>query len=129
MWHSCGRYRIADHFQGKDPAVRKLYQRFKAMVQRTGPVTVYAQKTRIVFQNRGRFASLQVRKKWLDVGLWLKRRREHSRLYKIEFYPPSDYVHRLRLSDPSELDRDLTSFIREACRVGRQDYDDRSRRI
>jgi len=122
LWHSCGRYRFADHFRGKDPAVRRLFQEFKKQVQNVGPATVYAQKTRIVFQTRGRFVSVIVRKKWLDVGLWLKRRRDHARLYKIEFYPPSDYVHRIRLAELSDIDRVLASFVREAYKVGRQEY-------
>jgi hypothetical protein len=129
MWQSCARYRIADHFRGKDPITRKLYQQFKGLVQRFGPVKVYAQKTRIVFQNRGRFAGVQVRRNRLEVGLWLKRRREHPRLYKIEFYPPSDYVHRIRISDLSEIDSELARFVREACKVGRQEYRERVRRI
>jgi hypothetical protein len=122
LWHSCGRYRLTDHFRDKDPAVRRLFQEFKKQVRNVGPATVYAQKTRIVFQTRGRFVSVVVRKKWLDVGLWLKRRRDHARLYKIEFYPPSDYVHRIRLAELSDIDRVLASFVREAYKVGRQEY-------
>jgi hypothetical protein len=122
LWHSCGRYHLTDHFREKDPAMRRLFQEFKKQVQNVGPATVYAQKTRIVFQTRGRFVSVVVRKKWLDVGLWLKRRRDHARLYKIEFYPPSDYVHRIRLAELSDIDRVLASFVREAYKVGRQEY-------
>ncbi len=122
MWHSCARYRLTDHFRGKDPTVRQLFREFRKQVLSVGPATVYAQKTRIVFQTRGRFAGVLVRKKWLDVGLWLKRRREHDRLYKIEFYPPSDYVHRIRLAELSDIDRVLASFVREAYKVGRQEY-------
>jgi len=129
MWHSCARYRLTDHFRGKDPIVRKLFRRLRVMVEQFGPVRVYAQKTRIVFQNRGRFVGVLVRKNRLDVGLWLKRRREHPRLYKIEFYPPSDYVHRIRLADISEIDGELAGFVKEAARVGRQDYRGSSRPV
>jgi hypothetical protein len=128
-WHPCARYRITDHFKGKDPALRKLFLRLKTLVRRFGPVTVYAQKTRIVFQTRGRFVGVQVRKNRLDVGLWLKRRREHPRLYRIEFYPPGDYVHRIRLAELEDLDSVLTSFVREAYKVGRQEYGERGGRI
>ena len=55
LWHSCIRLRLADHFRGKDPIVRQLFNRFRALV-RGGPVTVYAQKTWIVSQVRVRFA-------------------------------------------------------------------------
>lgn len=119
--HSCGQYRVADHFKGKDPIVRKLFRAFRTLVRTIGPATVYAQKTRIVFQTRARFAGVLVRRNRLDVGLWLKRRREHPRLYRIEFYPPSDYVHRIRLAQLAEMDRDLARFVREAYKVGRQE--------
>lgn len=129
MWHSCGRYRVADHFKGKDPIVRKLFQAFRALIRTIGPATVHAQKTRIVFQTRARFAGVLVRKNRLEVGLWLKRRREHPRLYRIEFYPPSDYVHRIRLAQLAEMDRDLVRFVREAYKVGRQEGPASERRV
>ena len=94
-----------------------------------GPATVYAQKTRIVFQTRARFAGVIVRKNRIEVGLWLKRRREHERLYRIEFYPPSDYVHRIRLAHLSEIDRGLASFVKEAYKVGRQEGPVNERRV
>ena len=31
MYHSCVRVRITDHFRGKDPLVRQLYQSFRQM--------------------------------------------------------------------------------------------------
>jgi hypothetical protein len=77
MWHSCGRYLLADHFDGKVPQVRKMFNRFRTMVKECGPVTIYPQKTRITCQVRVRFASDVARKRWLDVGLWLTRLVEH----------------------------------------------------
>ena len=121
MSHSCGRLRMADHFKGKNPAMRKVFRAFRELVRTIGPATVYAQKTRIVFQTRARFVSLIVRGNWIEIGLWLKQRREHPRLYRIEFYPPSDYVHRIRLASLSEIDRELARFVREAYKVGRQE--------
>ncbi len=129
MPHSCGRYRLNDHFKGKNPVARKLFQEFRALLRTVGPAKVYAQKTRIVFQTRARFASIIVRKNRLEVGLWLKRRREHPRLYRIEFYPPSDYVHRIRLARIDEIDRELSWFVREAYKVGRQEGPASERRI
>ena len=73
-----GRYRMTDHFKGKSPHVKKLFQEFRALVRTFGRATVYAQKTRIVFQTRARFAGVQVRKNRLDIGLWLKRQARAS---------------------------------------------------
>ena len=65
LWHSCGRYRLADHFKGKPPALRRTFDRFVRLAKACGPVTVYAQKTRIVLQARVRFAGAVVRSGWV----------------------------------------------------------------
>jgi hypothetical protein len=68
IWHSCGHYRLADHFAGK-PLLRKIFDRYVAVARTHGAVTVYAQKTRIVMQGRVRFAGAVVRKDWLDAAM------------------------------------------------------------
>jgi hypothetical protein len=108
------------HFRGKDVAVRGLYARFAAFVRRCGPVTVHAQKTRIVFQARARFVGVMPRRRWFDVTLWLKRRVESSRFSRIESLAGSDFIHHLRIERPSDLDRELAALLREAHAVGRQ---------
>lgn len=77
MWHSCGTYELSDHFRGKDPQVRELFDHLVEAVEGFGPVTVYAQKTRTVFQVRTRFASIVTRKSWLTPQIWLKRNVDH----------------------------------------------------
>jgi hypothetical protein len=122
MYHSCVRVKIADHFRGKDPLVRQLYRSYREMVRRCGPVTVYANKTGIVFQARVRFAGVTPKKHWLDGAFWLKRRVEHPRFYRIETIPPGDYIHRFRLKTLSDVDRKLAKFVREAYDVGCQKH-------
>jgi hypothetical protein len=46
MWHSCGRYDLESHFEGRDGQVRETFDRLVEAAQKCGPVTVYAQKTR-----------------------------------------------------------------------------------
>jgi hypothetical protein len=60
LWHSCGRYRLADHFKGKPRTLRQTFNRFVGLARASGPVTVYAQKTRSVIQARVRFAGAVV---------------------------------------------------------------------
>ncbi len=122
LWHSCTRYRIADHFKGKDPIVRQLYKHYVAIVRGFGPVTVFAQKTRIVFQARVRFAGAVVRKHWLEGGLWLKRRAEHPLFHRIEKIPPHNYIYTFRLTKPEDLDEELVALLREAYAVGQQEH-------
>ncbi len=55
------------------------FRRWVDIARSCGPVTVYAQKTRIVIQARVRFAGAVVRQQWLDAALWLNGRRDRFR--------------------------------------------------
>jgi hypothetical protein len=121
LWHSCGRYSLADHFRGKPAALHAAFRRWAAVARRCGPVTVYAQKTRIVIQARVRFAGAVVRRDWLDAGLWLKRRVDHPRLHHIEDLGRLGYGVHFRLTTPRDVDSRLAALVREAyaAAVGR----------
>jgi hypothetical protein len=118
LWHSCGRFRLADHFRGKPLALRQAFDRYVAAARRNGPVTVYAQKTRIVLQRRVRFAGAVVRKDWLDATMWLKRPVTHLRLVRTESFGHIGYVHHFRLCDPKDVDSSLVRLLAEAYVVG-----------
>jgi hypothetical protein len=121
LWHSCGRYRLADHFDGKPVLLRKTFDRYVAAARTHGRVTVYAQKTRIVLQRRVRFAGVVVRKNWLDASMWLRRRVEHPRLIRTESFGQLGFGHHFRLSDPGDIDQAMIELLGEAYEVGRQD--------
>ena len=120
LWHSCGRYRLADHFGGKPTHLRKTFDAYVAAARRHGPVTVYAQKTRIVMQGRVRFAGAVVRKEWLDATMWLKRPVDHPLLVRTESFGRLGYVHHFRLCQPGDVDSSLVRLLGEAYVVGQQ---------
>jgi hypothetical protein len=118
IWHSCSHHRLAEHFAGQ-PALRRLFARYAALVRRNGPVTIIPQKTRIVFQGRVRFAGAIVRKGWIEGGMWLRRRVADPRFHRIETYSRSDFGHYFRLARPADLDAQLARYLAEAYAVGR----------
>ena len=122
LWHACGRYSLADHFEDSDPKVRELFDRFTAMVEACGPVTIYAEQTRIVCQVRVRFAGVVPRRRDLDIGVWLTRPVQHARLRRTELIPPSTFVHHFRFKRPAELDDAFMAIVREGYAVGRQHH-------
>ena len=99
---------------GRPAGLREAFQRFVKAARRCGPVTVYAQKTRIVLQHRVRFAGVVVRKNFLDAGLWLKRRVDHPRLRKVESFGILGYGLHFRVERPGDIDRAMVQLIREA---------------
>ncbi len=119
-YHSCGDFEIAAHFAGKTPATRALFDQLVAAVKEFGPVTVYAQKSRIVFQARTRFAAVMVRRRWLVGHIWLKRPAQHPLIYRLERYTYRDYGHVFRLTRPEELDAPFLALLHEAYVMGSQ---------
>ena len=121
LWHSCGQYRLADHFKGKPALRRETFERYVEAARSYGPVTVYAQKTRIVMHGRVRFAGAVVRKNWLDAGMWLRRRVAHPRLVRTESFGDLGFGHHFRLYNPEDVDEALVKLLGEAYVVGQQD--------
>ncbi|HEV8265702.1 MAG TPA: DUF5655 domain-containing protein [Gemmatimonadales bacterium] len=120
LWHSCVRVRIGDHFKDKDPLVRRVFDELQRVVRACGRTTVYAQKTRIVFMVRVRFAGAIVRRRWLDAGLWLKRRVQHPRLIRVEDFGRLGYGLTFRFTSPEQLDRSFRALVKEAYAIGCQ---------
>ena len=120
MWHSCGQFRIEEHFRGKDPAVRELYDLLFATLNEFGPVTAYALKTRIVFQAATQFAAAMPRRHWLEGYLWLRRRAAHPLIRRVEMQVFRDYGHIFRLTSPTDLDDDLVALLHEGYMLARQ---------
>jgi hypothetical protein len=126
MSHSCGRYSIAEHFAGKPSATRRLFGELVSLVERVGPATCYAEKTRIVFQTRGRFLAVVPRRHWLACHVWLKRRVPDARFHRIDSLAERDFVHHFRITATRDLDADLLRHIRESYSVGSQEQLGRS---
>jgi hypothetical protein len=119
--HACGRYALEDHFAGKPPHVRDIYEAFLAMLEEIGPVTVLPEKTRIAFQTRMSFAQLTVRRHRVLGHFVLARRVEDPVFAKVETFSPRNHVHHFRLDSPRDVEP-LRGFAREAYAVGRQEH-------
>jgi len=121
LTHSCVRVPLGEHFKSKPPVRRRTFDRWLATARACGPVTCYAQKTRIVIQARVRFAGPIVRNSYLDAGLWLRTRETHPRLRIVEDFGRLGYVHHFRLESPDDIDDALRDLMRKAYRVGKQE--------
>ena len=101
----------------KAPRLRLVFRAWLAAARAAGPVTAYAQKTRIVIQQRVRFAGAVVYKEWLDATLWLKRKATHRYLHRVEDFGRLGYGLHFRLDRPEQIDRSLRALVREAYRT------------
>lgn len=122
MWHSCSNYPLEYHFEGREPRVRLIFDRFLEVIETCGRVEVIPQKTRIAIQARVRFAGCVVRNKWLLADLWLTRRVSHARLQRVDKFGHRSYGHRFRLDAPTDIDADFKALVKEAYSVGLREH-------
>jgi hypothetical protein len=119
--HSCGRVSVEKHLAGKSEHVSGLYRRFVELVEECGPIFIVPAKTRIGFQARMIFASVnRFTERGFVAHVVLARRLEHPRFTRIESLSPRNHVHHFRIQEMEELDADVASWLREAYDVGRQ---------
>ncbi|MBI5709283.1 MAG: DUF1905 domain-containing protein [Candidatus Eisenbacteria bacterium] len=118
MYHSCTHHTLEEPFAGKPAAIRRLFDRFRAMVETCGPVKLLPYPDRVGFMVRVRFAAAVPRTRWLDIGFWLPRRIEHPRFHRIQTIYPHAHVHLVRITGPRQLDARVRTWLREAYAVG-----------
>ena len=120
QFHFCSNRGLDEHFAGRDPAVVATFERLLASAEKSGPVTVVPEKTRVAFQVRMSFAAFTLRKRSIDGHVVLARRLESPRFRRIDVISPRNQVHVFRLQDPSEVDTEVEQWLREAYSVGEQ---------
>jgi hypothetical protein len=122
MWHSCVRVSVRDHLRGRPREVVAIYRELGRVVRSFGPgVRTVSSKTRTGWMARVRFAGVEFRRDHLVLSFWLKREITRARLRRA-YYGRSDWVYSLPVRSPSEIDEELTDWLREAYLVGRQEW-------
>ena len=113
MWHSCVRLGLGELF-GERVKARRLFDAYLRFARRVGPFEVVPQKTGIVFVAKTRFAGVQrIGNEHLMIGFGLPRQITSARIEKVE-HILRWYVHRIRLTDPAQLDDELLDWLKES---------------
>ena len=121
--HSCGRFTVGEFLEGRSPEAAQLYNRFAAAIAELGDVSTAPAKTRVGFQVRMIFASVnRLNDDGLAAHVVLARRLEHPRFTKIESISPRNHVHHFLIQHAREIDTEVKSWLREAHAVGKQEH-------
>lgn len=97
------------------PRARALYDRFEALIARCGEYHVAPAKTRIAFLGRVRFASItSLSEDGISCGFALDAPLSSPRFVKVEEVVPGWWSHRLRVTDPDQLDAQLQRWLRKS---------------
>jgi hypothetical protein len=121
MSHSCGAHTVDQFMEGKGPQAWAFWERLQELVGRCGPYTIVANKTRLEFMVRVRFAGMDaVSERGMSISFWLKEQIESPRFRKVAHYGGRDWVYYLRLSALEDLDEEIQAWLCRSYEVGCQ---------
>jgi len=123
LWHSCGRHTYDALFARSEPHVRRIFARLARLARACGPVRVYPQQTRVVFQARIRFAGGSPRRNLLLAHFLLPPAAMSPRFRDVLEGVSRHYkVCYVALTSERDVDAEVARWMRRAYRFGRQDH-------
>ena len=118
MWHSCSTATVAQFLRRAGERERALYRGFERMIAACGPYHVSPAKTRIAFLARVRFAGVgAIGPRGMTITFALPRPLRSVRFAKVWEIVPGWWAHRLLVTAPRQLDRELQGWLRESYRL------------
>lgn len=107
-------YSVSDHFVNKEPAVRGLYDQLISLLRSFGPVEEDPKKTSIHLNRKSALAGVEVRKNYLLLNIKSDHQIKSPRVEKAEQISAKRFHHKIRISSPQDLDKELKSWLQEA---------------
>src|SRR5205809_7791249 len=107
-------FTIKSHFEGKDPAVRQIYDRLLKAAGKFGPVVEEPKKTSIHLVNRTAFAGVATRKSAIILTIKSDRKLSSPRVHKSEQTSASRFHHEVKLASPADVDSELVKWLKDA---------------
>jgi hypothetical protein len=100
------------------PKARELYGRFEGMIRACGDYHIAPAKSRIAFLGLVRFAGItSISEKGMTCSFSLPYRLQSERFVKVEEVAPGWWVHRLRVTEARQLDRQVQRWLRDSYRL------------
>jgi len=110
-------FTVSQHFEGKDPVVKSIYERLLAETRKFGPVTEEPKKTSIHLVNKSAFAGIRAQKAALLLNLKSVAPIKDPRFPKSEKVSASRYHQEVKLSSPTDVDASLIGWLKEAYSI------------
>lgn len=107
-------FTIKSHFEGKDPAVRKIYDRLLKAAEKFGPIKQEAKKTSIHLVCKTAFAGVATRKTAVVLTIKSDRKLSSPRIHKSEQTSAQRFHHEVKLTTPVEVDAEVVQWLKAA---------------
>ena len=116
QWHSCQVKNLEEHFRGRDPILREIFDELVASLRKLGPLKVDPVKTSINLVARNHIGAVTVRGTFLRLGFLADRRIADSRIVHIERLGDEKFGHSVILESVEDLDDVVMGWLAAAYR-------------
>jgi len=104
----------AQHLEGKDPVVGKIYNKLVKKLHRFGQLKVEPKKTSIHLANRFGFAGVYTRQNYINLEIHLDYRLKSGRVSKVDQASTNRFHHTVKLTGEDDVDAELMAWLKEA---------------
>ena len=105
---------VAQHFQGKSPAVKATYEAILAAARKLGPFVEDPKKTSIHLNRKSAFVGVATRKDALILTVKSAKALDGQRVVKSEQVSTSRWHVEVRLASPKDVDAKLRAWLAAA---------------
>jgi len=107
-------FTVSQHFEGKDPVVKSIYERLLKETHKLGQVIEEPKKTSIHLVNKSAFAGVATQKAALVLNIKSSAPIKDARIRKSEQLSASRFHQEVRLTSPDDVDPVLVSWLKAA---------------
>lgn len=105
---------VDNHFAGKPPGVREIYERLLAVLEEIGPVQEDPKKASIHLVHGSALAGVEVRREYLLLNLKADHRIVSPRIRRTEQLSARRFHYKVKLSSPQDVDAELRQWLKHA---------------
>jgi hypothetical protein len=117
QWHSCAVKGLDEHFRGRNPELRTVFDAIVSKLRKLGPLKVDPVKTSINLTAGRHFAGVTVRGTFLRVGFFAPTRIVDPRIVHFERLGPDRVGHSVVVESVDDLDDQLLAWLTHAYRM------------
>ncbi len=108
---------ITEHFAGRSPHVREIYDLVLAAAGEFGPVEEDPKKTSIHLNRGSAFAGIATRRDSLILTIKATRAIDDERISKSEQVSANRWYHYIKISNPAEFDGRLIDWLKDSYEI------------
>jgi hypothetical protein len=107
-------FTVKSHFEGKDAALRQIYDRLLKAAGKFGSVIEDPKKTSIHLVNKTAFAGVAMRKNAIILTIKSDHNIPGPRIHRSEQTSAKRFHHEVKLTAPAEVDDELVKWLKDA---------------